>query len=126
MNQMDKLMQMAVEAGFPFNKYGLLQTDEEVEADLMFERFAELVRKDYSFTHAQMWLKRFDDAIKAENEACAKLCDRLDLEGVSLGGEPAPAYGNDCAKAIRERMQGIQSEHCTCPGFCTGMCEAGL
>lgn len=88
------------------------------------ERFSQLVRKDYSFTHAQLWLKRFDDAIQAENEACAKLCDRLDLEGLSLGGEPAPAYASDCAKAIRERLQGIQSEHCDCPGFCTGACEA--
>ena len=41
------------------------------------ERFAELVRKDYSFTHAQMWLKRFDDAIIAEREACAKVCESL-------------------------------------------------
>ena len=42
---------------------------------------------------------------REEREACAELCDQLDLEGVTLGGEPAPAYGRDCAAAIRKRGQ---------------------
>ena len=57
----DDIIRMAREAGIS-----------ESHASGMFEfleRFAELVRKDYSFTHAQLWLKRFDDAIKAEREA---------------------------------------------------------
>ena len=37
------------------------------------DRFAELIRKDYSFTHAQMWLKRFDDAVNAKHEAMMQL-----------------------------------------------------
>jgi hypothetical protein len=39
---------MAREAGFPFNKYGLLQGDDggEIDADKMFEAFAALVRAD--------------------------------------------------------------------------------
>ena len=45
---MKTVIQMAREAGFPFNKYGLLQgnDDNEIDADAMFERFAELVRAD--------------------------------------------------------------------------------
>jgi len=47
---------MAREAGFPFNKYGLLQGDDdnEIDADKMFKAFEALVRAD-------------------EREACAKL-----------------------------------------------------
>lgn len=37
------------------------------------KEFAMLVRKDYSFTHAQMWLKRFDDAIKTERQRIINL-----------------------------------------------------
>jgi hypothetical protein len=40
-----------------------------------FERLVELVRDDYSNKHAQLWLKRIDEAVKDEREACAKLCD---------------------------------------------------
>lgn len=36
------------------------------------EAFAKLVRDDYSNKHAQLWLKRIDEAVKAEREACAK------------------------------------------------------
>jgi hypothetical protein len=39
------------------------------------EAFAKLVRNDYSNKHAQLWLKRIDEAVKAEREACAKLCE---------------------------------------------------
>lgn len=59
------------------------------------ERFAELVRKDYSFTHAQLWLKRFDGAIRAEREACAKVA------------EQHPAY--DWAPAVCEIAYAIRA-----------------
>lgn len=36
------------------------------------EAFAKKVRDDYSNKHAQLWLKRIDEAVKAEREACAK------------------------------------------------------
>ena len=57
---MKTVIEMAREAGFPFNKYGLLQGDDdnEIDADAMLERFAELVRAD-------------------EREACAKVCYEL-------------------------------------------------
>ena len=60
----------------------------------VFERFAELVRKDYSVTHAQLWLKRFDDAIRAEREACAKIVEQTKWSNW---------FQADCAAAIRAR-----------------------
>jgi hypothetical protein len=50
---------------------------ESVEDGEMFTRyhFAKLVRDDYSNKHAQLWLKRIDEAVKAEREACAKVCE---------------------------------------------------
>ena len=59
---------------------------------------------------ATLGIKRFDAAIQAENEACARMVEPLD---------------DSLADAIRERLQGIQSENCNCPGFCTGACERG-
>jgi hypothetical protein len=51
-------IEMAKEAGFPFNKYGLLQGDDsgEIDADKMFAAFEALVRAD-------------------EREACVKECE---------------------------------------------------
>jgi hypothetical protein len=46
-----------------------------VFGDETLERFATLVRKDYSFTHANIWLDRIHKATLEEREACAKLCD---------------------------------------------------
>lgn len=37
------------------------------------EAFAKLVRNDYSNKHAQLWLKRIDEAVKAEREAVLDL-----------------------------------------------------
>ena len=62
------------------------------------EHFAALVRNDYSNKHAQLWLTRIDEAVKAEREACVKVCDDLDTE---YDGEDVLATW--CAKAIRAR-----------------------
>ncbi len=66
------------------------------------ERFAEIVRKDYSFTHAQMWLKRFDDVIKAEREACAITAWSTGMD-LHMKQYDAREIGSACAKAIRAR-----------------------
>ena len=77
---------MAREAGFPFNKYGLLQGDDrgEIDADDMLARFAALVAA-------------------AERERCAKVCE-------STGEVAADMYGDGveclttasmCAATIR-------------------------
>jgi hypothetical protein len=62
------------------------------------EHFAKLVRDDYSYTHASLWLTRIKGAVLAEREACAKVCDDIDAE---YGGEDVLATW--CAKAIRAR-----------------------
>ena len=56
----EEITAMAKEVGFPFNKYGLLQGDDdgEIDADAAFAIFAALV------------------AAK-EREACAQLCDEI-------------------------------------------------
>ena len=97
MNRED-IIRMAREAEFPAANYPALVSDNDWEA---LERFAELVRKDYSFTHAQLWLKRFDDAVRAEREACAKVaaktvCDIHLPTGIKI-------YGTRVAAAIRAR-----------------------
>jgi hypothetical protein len=47
-------------------------------------KFAELVAKhvrdNYSNEHANLWLRRIDEAVKAEREACAKVCKDADAE----------------------------------------------
>ncbi len=75
--------------GHPMNPLSVYPSD--------LERFAEIVRKDYSFTHAQMWLKRFDDAIKAEREACARFVE----DGYVRQFEKP--WREDLAAAIRAR-----------------------
>ena len=62
------------------------------------ERFAELVRNDYNNKHSQLWRVCIEDAVKAEREACAKVCDDIDAE---YDGEDVLATW--CAKAIRAR-----------------------
>lgn len=75
------IIRMAQEAGFPFNKYGLLQGDYdgEIDADEMFERFAALVSA-------------------AQREECAAAAQEFLTKGRSPLG---PAV----AAAIRARSQ---------------------
>ena len=62
------------------------------------EHFAALVRNDVFNKHTHLWLTRIKGAVKAEREACAKVCDDIDAE---YGGEDVLATW--CAKAIRAR-----------------------
>lgn len=57
------VIELAREAGFPFNKYGLLQgdCDGEIEADAMFSSFAALVAA-------------------RERERCAQVCEAMHEE----------------------------------------------
>lgn len=75
----EEITAMAKEAGFPFNKYGLLQGDDdgEIDADAAFASFAALV------------------AAK-EREACAEVC-------LELHSSLDTPWG--CAVAIRARGQ---------------------
>ena len=95
----EDIIRMAREAGFLVDEFNLviLPKTNRHGFHAEVERFAELVRKDYSFTHAQMWLKRLDDAVKAEREACAKVCD--DLHDTFYDEDNS----GECAAAIRAR-----------------------
>ncbi len=91
--------------------------DRNIFFDMMvedLERFAELVRKDYSTTHANLWLDRVHKFVLEEREACAKIAETPIGEYevvVACGTEPTPSripqYANwqDIAKAIRARGQ---------------------
>ena len=63
------------------------------------ERFAKLVRDDYSNKHANLWLDRCHKFMLEEREACAKVCEDLDLSQDSTW----QVATLDCADAIRAR-----------------------
>jgi len=78
----DEIIEMARQAGFPFNKYGLLQGDDEgeIDADAMFEAFAKLVEERTAakereacakVVEEELWFTRFvvAKAIRARGEA---------------------------------------------------------
>ena len=80
----EEITAIAKEAGFPFNKYGLLQGDDdgEIDADAAFAIFAALV------------------AAK-EREACAQVCD---AERQDFGGVAAGPMTTDAGKRVHEAM----------------------
>jgi hypothetical protein len=58
------------------NGTGMFATFDMVKFGMpMLEDFAKKVRDDYSNKHAQLWLKRIDEAVKTEREACAMVCE---------------------------------------------------
>jgi hypothetical protein len=74
---MKSTIEMAKEAGFPFNKYGLLQGDDngEIDADKMFKAFEALVRADEQKKWESQTAVEIHEAVLDERENCAKLCD---------------------------------------------------
>jgi hypothetical protein len=74
------------------------------------ERFATLVAKEAervaSFDKAELWLKRINDAVLAEKEACAKVCEDsqapADWDRVAVLWKECK---NKLAAAIRARGQ---------------------
>lgn len=85
----EDIMCMAREVGFE----RLGHTDDDwVCYPKEIEAFAESIRNHYSYTHAQLWLKRIANAVEAEREAC------IDL--VAFYGGPV-----DLEAAIRARGQ---------------------
>ena len=81
----DEIISMAREAGFPFNKYGALKgdSDGEIDADEMFERFAELVAA-------------------AEREECVKVCDDYAVDQWNLYKGRHPYTGEESGRADPE------------------------
>ncbi len=68
------------------------------------EDLLEELEREIGFDKAELWLKRINEAVLAEREACAKVCDRMEqeAEGTECCKWPTPA---DCAAAIRARGQ---------------------
>jgi len=95
----EEVIAMAREAGFMLRSESVDGESDWWECfDEEIESFAKLLRNDYSNKHAQLWLTRIDEAVLAEREACAKVCDDIDAE---YGGEDVLATW--CAEAIRAR-----------------------
>jgi len=93
----EEVIAMAREAGaFCKGRSGLLLPEQ------YFEHFAALVRNDVFNKHNHLWLRRINEAVKAEREACAKL-----LEGGSFLHDQSPAklLADEAAKAIRARSK---------------------
>lgn len=64
------------------------------------ERFAEIVRKDYSTTHANLWLDRIHKFMLEEREACAKVCED---NATDLSEGDWDSACTNCADHIRAR-----------------------
>ena len=101
----DDIMRMAREAGMEQDGDNFFSPGhEEIDVHITdLERFAELIRNDYSHKHAQLWLQRIAAAVKEEREACAKVCDSMKPFGPELALQKATM--GDCAAAIRARGQ---------------------
>jgi hypothetical protein len=56
--------------------------------------FARAIEREIGFAKAELWIKRINDAVLAEREACAKVCE-----------EPWQGSPKEIAKAIRARGQ---------------------
>jgi hypothetical protein len=54
---------------------------------------AKQVRDDYSNKHANLWIKRIDEAVKAEREVCAQMVDHILKEGGGTYGDAIRARG---------------------------------
>ena len=65
------------------------------------EQLLEEFKREASFDKAELWIKRINDAVLSEREACAKACedytDKSDADHES--------HGYSCAAAIRARGQ---------------------
>ena len=83
------------------------------------ENFVETVykeaKKDYSFTHAQVWIKRIENEVNEERKACANLLLHTNLG--ALRDNPMLQHFianilNEVAKAIMSRnTEGKTYEH---------------
>jgi len=97
----DDITRMAREAG------SLIEAVQEKDLQWL-ERFAELVRKDYSTTHANLWLDRIHKFVLEEREACEALHDHEDVQapvGNSSWGEAYQEGWGQGTAAYRNAIQ---------------------
>ena len=62
------------------------------------EGLLEELEREVGFKRAELWLKRINEAVLAEREACAKVCDAFE-------SDTDPDAGAVLAQAIRARWQ---------------------
>ena len=67
------------------------------------EHFAALVRNDVFNKHTHLWLTRIKGAVKAEREACAKVCDEIVARYRHADDAPEMVAANWCADGVRAR-----------------------
>jgi hypothetical protein len=56
--------------------------------------FARAIEREIGFAKAELWIKRINDAVSAEREACAKVCE-----------DSVEYAGDELARQIRARGQ---------------------
>jgi hypothetical protein len=100
MNRED-IIRMAQEAGFRVN------TTESLLEEL--ERFAELIRKDYSTTHANLWLDRVHKFVFEEREACEALHDHEDVQAPIGNSSWGEAYQEGWAQGTAAYRDAIKA-----------------
>jgi hypothetical protein len=62
------------------------------------EGLLEELEREIGFKRAELWIKRISEAVLAEREACAKLCDKY----AEYSCNPSN-FAEQCAAAIRAR-----------------------
>ena len=67
------------------------------------EHFAALVRNDGFNKHNHLWLRRINEAVEAERDACAKVCDEIVARYRHADDAPEMVAANWCADGVRAR-----------------------
>lgn len=67
--------------------------------------FARAVEREIGYARAELWLKRINEAVLAEREACAKVCDERAKLWPDEGGD-----AGTCAIYIRERGENMKDD----------------
>jgi hypothetical protein len=63
--------------------------------------FARSIEREIGFAKAELWIKRINDAVLAEREACAKVCETYNKR--QCYNDEDMAVASECAAAIRAR-----------------------
>lgn len=72
-------------------------------------RFAELVRKDYSTTHANLWLDRINKFVLEEREGCEALHDHEDVQAPIGNSSWGEAYQEGWAQGTAAYRDAIKA-----------------
>jgi hypothetical protein len=67
--------------------------------------FARSIEREINFARAELWIKRINDAVEAEREECAKVCEQPidEIQVTDTISEVVYMDAHECAAAIRAR-----------------------